>query len=149
MNKKIQILTAVIFIIFFYFNSINIAFAQILPKPDANTCDTSTESAFKETIKKMQDPNAVGQNLGCKIKTGVFLADDIPYYLKYIADFLLGIVGLISTLFIVLGGYHYIIGGLTEEKEKGKNTIKHALYGLVLALLSWVIVNTIISIITT
>lgn len=86
--------------------------------------------------------------LGCGIKTGEIGLDMIPFYISYVANFLLGLSGLICVLFIVIGGYHYVIGGLTEEKEKGKNTIKHALMGLGISLLSWTIVTVLINAVT-
>lgn len=86
--------------------------------------------------------------LACGIKTGEIGLDMIPYYISYVTNFLLGLSGLICVLFIVIGGYHYVLGGLTEEKEKGKNTIKHALMGLGIALLSWTIVTVLINAVT-
>jgi hypothetical protein len=72
----------------------------------------------------------------------------IPYFFTYFINFLLGMSGIITVLFIVIGGYHYVVGGLTEEKEKGKNTIKHALMGMGVALLAWTIVTVLINAIT-
>ncbi len=86
--------------------------------------------------------------LGCAIKTGRISLQMIPYFISYISNFLLSIIGLISVLFIVLGGYFYIYGGLTDAKEKGKKYIYHALLGLAVASLSWIIVNVIMGVIT-
>jgi len=86
--------------------------------------------------------------LGCAIKTGRITFGMVPYFLTYLTNFLLGMSGIISILFIVIGGYHYVIGGLSEEKEKGKNTIKYALMGMGLALLAWTIVTVIINAVT-
>jgi len=86
--------------------------------------------------------------MGCAIKTGRISLKLIPYFISYFANFLLSLVGLISMLFIVIGGYFYIYGGLTENKEKGKKTIYHALLGMAVAILSWVIINVIISAVT-
>ncbi|MFC1750525.1 hypothetical protein ACFL2V_17155, partial [Pseudomonadota bacterium] len=86
--------------------------------------------------------------LGCAIKSGRITLEIVPYFITYIANFLLALIGLVVVLFIVLGGYYYIYGGLTEQKEKGKKTIANALLGMVVAILSWVIVNVVISAIT-
>ena len=49
-----------------------------------------------------------------------------------------------ALLFLVIGGYRYLIGGVMQsQREQGKNTIMYAIIGLVLALLSWAIVNTV------
>jgi len=86
--------------------------------------------------------------LGCAIMTGEITFSMIPYYITYITNFLLGLAALISVLFIVIGGYRYVIGGLTDDKEKGKNTIRDALMGLAVAILAWTIVSVIINAVT-
>lgn len=86
--------------------------------------------------------------LGCAIKTGGVTLGMIPYFISYITNFFLAIIGLVCVLFIVIGGYFYIYGGLSENKEKGKKTIMHALMGLGVASLAWVIVNIIMAAVT-
>ena len=86
--------------------------------------------------------------LGCAIQTGRISFDMAPYFITYITNFLLGLSGLICVLFIVIGGYRYVIGGLTEEKEKGKHTIRDALMGMGIALLAWTVVNVLIGAVT-
>lgn len=102
-------------------------------------------------VSNASDPTKLAtQNdiLGCAIKTGRISLMMIPYFITYISNFLLSIIGLISMLFIVLGGYQYVAGGLTEQKEKGKQYIYHALMGMGIAIMAWVIVNMVITIIT-
>ncbi len=86
--------------------------------------------------------------LACAIKTGKISLQMVPYFITYIANFLLAMIGIICILFIVLGGYYYIYGGLVDKKEKGKLTIIHALMGMGIALLAWVAVNAIITAVT-
>ena len=86
--------------------------------------------------------------LGCGIKTGRIGFWMVPYFVTYLINFLLGLSGLICVLFIVIGGYRYVVGGLTEDKEKGKHTIRDALMGMGIALLAWTIVNVIINAVT-
>lgn len=86
--------------------------------------------------------------LGCAIKTGQITLDMIPLFITYIVNFLLGLSALIAVLFIVIGGYHYVVGGLLDEKEKGKKTIMNALMGMAIALMAWAIVNVLMSAIT-
>ncbi len=86
--------------------------------------------------------------LGCAIKTGRISFQMAPYFITYVSDFVLSLIGLVCVLFIVLGGYYYIYGGLTDQKEKGKKTIEHALMGMAVAILAWVIVGAIMSIVT-
>jgi hypothetical protein len=54
-------------------------------------------------------------------------------------------VGYVSAGFIVYGGYKYIMsGGEAKNVALAKTTITNAVIGLIIAILSTVIVNTII-----
>lgn len=86
--------------------------------------------------------------LGCAIKTGRISLSMIPFFISYITNYMLGLVGLICVLFVVLGGYRFVLGGLTADKEKGKKTIEHALIGMGVALMAWTVVTVIINAIT-
>ncbi|MCC7196910.1 hypothetical protein IT413_01800 [Candidatus Peregrinibacteria bacterium] len=111
----------------------------------------ANQAQTKAGVSDASDPTKLAtQNdiLGCAIKTGRVSLVMIPYFITYISNFLLSIIGLISMLFIVLGGYQYVAGGLTEQKEKGKQYIYHALMGMGIAIMAWVIVNMVITIIT-
>lgn len=79
--------------------------------------------------------------LGCAIKTGDIHLAYVPFYVKGIIEFLLAIAGLLSVVFIIVGGYKVMVGGLIEDKESGKKTITHAIAGLIVCFLSWGIVN--------
>lgn len=86
--------------------------------------------------------------LSCGIKTGRIDLWLVPYYLVSVIDFALLLSGLASVLFIIIGGYHMIIGGYTDEKEKGKKTITYALLGLVISLVAYTIVNLLLLFLT-
>ena len=81
--------------------------------------------------------------LSCAIKTGDIHLWMLPLYISIIANFFIGLAGVVSMLFIVLGGFWYMAGGLTDDKEKGKKTITYALIGLTITLLAWILVNII------
>ena len=62
-----------------------------------------------------------------------------------VVKFLLGLVGALSVLVIVIAGIMYIISGGDEGKvDKAKSWITYALIGLAIALLGFVIVNTVV-----
>lgn len=86
--------------------------------------------------------------LACAIKTGKIHFWMIPHFIVYFIEFMIGIAGLIAILFIVIGGYQLVISGATDQKDNAKNTIKHALMGLVLVLVAWVVVNVVQYILT-
>lgn len=89
-----------------------------------------------------------GDLLGCAIKTGRITLNMVPFFIKYIINFLLAISGMISVLFILIGGYYYIYGSVVDDKEKGKSIIFYALGGMALAFLSWSIVNIVLALLT-
>ena len=74
-------------------------------------------------------------------RSGKFEIYYLPCYVVYLIEVLIYFAGGISVLFIVIGGYQYMIGGASDEKEKGKKTIQYALAGFIIAVLAWTIVN--------
>ena len=81
------------------------------------------------------------KNLAEKFATGEFELYDLPEYVIYLIEFLIYIAGGISVLFVVIGGYKYMIGGASDDKEAGKKTIGYALAGFAISVLAWTIVN--------
>ncbi len=61
-----------------------------------------------------------------------------------IINLLLAIVGLLSVLYIIIGGLRYVTAHGNEEQAEGaKKTILHAVIGLAIVILSFVIVQII------
>lgn len=152
-----------IFIVTLFFASISTVQAQFTLLPYTNqsledcnkTINTYQATGvipenFKDPLADPAKPQTGDRDnlLGCGIKTGKISLQMIPYYITYIINFALALVGLICVLFIMVGGYYYTFSGLTDDKDKGKKTIKHALMGLGLAILAWTLVNVIIKAIT-
>ncbi len=55
-------------------------------------------------------------------------------------------VGIISVVMLIIGGLRYIIsGGDSKKVTDAKNTIMYAIIGLIIAILSYAIVNFVIS----
>lgn len=88
--------------------------------------------------------NARDTAMSCGIKTGRIDMWLVPYYIVRVIDFALLLSGVLSVLFIIIGGYLFIAGSYTDEKEKGKKTIMYALLGLALSLLSYTLVNLVL-----
>jgi len=86
--------------------------------------------------------------MGCAIKTGDIKFWMVPYFVRYILEFIIGIAGLASVAGIVYGGYFYLFAGLSDDQQKGKNAIKNSIIALVLSLSAWAIVNIVISLVT-
>jgi hypothetical protein len=65
-------------------------------------------------------------------------------FLFMIINILLSIAGLLAVLFVIIGGFQYIISGANAETaETAKKTIQNAIIGLIVIILSFVIVNVI------
>ena len=134
----------------------NIGACDFDPTSVACTTINNANTAYKEASAAYiiaqegakGSPSEKNNLLGCAINTGRMTLAMIPYFISYIINFMLPIIGLICVLFIVIGGYGYIYGGLIEQKEKGKKTIYHALLGMAVASLAWVIVNIILATVT-
>jgi hypothetical protein len=131
----------------------NVAYAQftILPVTSKSAAECKTHLQSMEaapTPDWFLNSDNIQDTLACGIVTGNITLSMIPYFIKYFSTFLLSLVGLIAMLFVVLGGYWYVFGALIEQKEKGKKFIIHALEGMVIASLSWVIVSVVINLVT-
>ena len=61
-------------------------------------------------------------------------------------NWILGFVGALSVLALIWGGINYATSAGSEEQAKtGKQTIKYALLGLVIAGIAWALVNVIVT----
>ncbi len=65
---------------------------------------------------------------------------------RIITGLLLPFAGVISILFLIIGGFQYMFAGSNEDLAKrGKNTIRNAVIGLVVVILSYVIVTVVVN----
>lgn len=65
------------------------------------------------------------------------------YYLNIMIKLFLGICGVLAVIMIVMGGVQYMTSELVSSKEEGKKSITNAIFGLILALAAYLILNTI------
>ena len=72
----------------------------------------------------------------------------VPYFVNYALEFVINVAGILVVLMIVIGGYFYIYGAVSEDKDKGKTIITYAIGGYVLVLTSWFIVNALLLAVT-
>jgi hypothetical protein len=83
-----------------------------------------------------------------KVSSGVNIVSDLPQYcsatqlILAVINFALGLSGVVTILFLVVGGFWYITSaGNEEQTEKGKKTIINAIIGLIVIILSYTIVR--------
>lgn len=61
-----------------------------------------------------------------------------------IIEIALAIVGLISVLFVIIGGFRYVTsGGNEEQTEAAKKTLTNAIIGIIIVILAFVVVRVI------
>lgn len=88
------------------------------------------------------------KDLTCNFNTGDFHFGCIPYYIKYLIQGIIALAGTLAVIFIMVGGFKYIFSAVSEEKEAGKETIKNAIFGLIIAGMAWIIVTMVVSLAT-
>lgn len=130
------------------FISPTIVFAQsdwgILPSAGNETVDSCRKKLMKYEDGKAPD----SEILGCAIKTGEVHLSMFPYFITYFIKLLLSIAGLISVLFMVYGGYQWVVAGVSEKQEGAKKTIWHAIIGFIVVLISFAAVSLIQTLVT-
>lgn len=101
------------------------------------------DSAKSNFVKR--DDAYVGDVLGCAIKTGDIKFWMVPYYVRYILEFIVQLGALAAVGGIVYGGYLYMFAGISEDKDKGKTAIMYSVAGIVVMAVAWAVVNVFIS----
>lgn len=74
---------------------------------------------------------------------GVMNSPDLTTYLIGMFKLLIGVAGALAVVMIVIGGIQYMSTDAIYGKKDGKEKINRALGGLLLALVSWLILNSI------
>jgi type IV secretory pathway VirB2 component (pilin) len=87
-------------------------------------CDNGKQVTFDPT-------NTTGQN------------SNLGIYLNLMIKLFIGICAVLAVIMIVMGGIQYMTSELPGNKEAGKERIMHAIFGLLLALGAWTLLNTI------
>lgn len=79
--------------------------------------------------------------LGCGVVTGRIRFYFWKPYVAFLIKNLSILAGVLSMLFITLGGYQYFLAMVSGEDSNAKNTVKNAILGLVISFSSWLIVE--------
>lgn len=124
MKKYLKIIAIAVFSI--------LGTATIMSSPtlaaDADVCSTNVPDSVKEAA-------------GCNSNT-----DSLQSAITNILSAIIGVAGLVSVAYIIVGGIQYMTSsGDSSKTEKAKKTILYALIGLVVCALSFAIVNFAIS----
>lgn len=85
--------------------------------------------------------------LASRIQQGDIHLEQLPCFVKFFTQTLASVAGSLAVIFVMIGGYRYVIGR-DEEKDKAKRTITYALIGLAVSLMAWIIVDLVLQVAT-
>ncbi len=77
------------------------------------------------------------------IRSGDISLRQIPCFIKFFSQTLIAIAGTLSVIFVMIGGYRYVLFS-DAEKDDAKRTITYALIGLAVSLLAWILVDIVL-----
>lgn len=112
------------------------------------TYSTSGYSSMPADVSVTGGKISINEMLACGLKSGNMHFWMVPYFVNYALEFAINVAGILVVLMIIIGGYFYIYGAVTDDKEKGKTIIKYAIGGYILVLTSWFIVNALLLAVT-
>lgn len=86
-----------------------------------------------------------GESGPCDFVAGNMGWDCIPFYIQYLANLVVGFTIAIALLMLIINGYRFALGALGGEgaSESAKKGIIYALVGVAIALLAYIIVDTV------
>ena len=120
-----------------YFKTIAIAIFSIL---GTTTIMSSPTLAADADVCSTNVPDSVKEAAGCNSNT-----DSLQSAITNILSAIIGVAGLVSVVYIIIGGVQYMTSsGDASKVEKAKKTILYACIGLIVCALSFVIVNFVI-----
>lgn len=77
------------------------------------------------------------------VNTGA--TDTIPETIQQVTDILLFLLGAVSVIMLVIGGFKFVTSnGNAEQVKSAKNTIMYAIIGVVVALLAYAIIDFVV-----
>ena len=89
---------------------------------------------------------AIIENVGgCDFLSGRFGAGCVPIFIGHLIQFILGFVGAFCLINIMIGGFQIAFGSAIGDKEAGKSRVLWALVGLFVSLISYGLINLIIT----
>src|SRR3989338_3117607 len=119
-----------------------------IPPGEGNTKDTNTTYQPLAPLPGLGD--TIQTDSGCKFdEKGNIIpgscTNPCPFgnYLNIIIKLVIGIAAVLAMVMIVMGGVEYMTSDLISSKEAGKDTIRNAILGLLIALGAYLILNTI------
>lgn len=85
----------------------------------------------------------------CNITNGKMIAACIPWLIGYIIGFIFNLISAFFILNVIYAGYQMALGSWTGEKSEGKDRLTWSIIGLVISVCAYLILDLVVSIITT
>ena len=158
-NNKILFTLLGVLSCFFFFTSFNKAQAVIVCTTDNCSRVTGHESDNCVSVNCAGFSGGCSSGTCCECNTKIEgsnlknpLGDnikDIPTFIGIIIKGLLGVVGSLSLIMFIYGGFLWITSGGNEDNiKKGKETLKWAILGIVIVFSSYALLNFVLDIIS-
>lgn len=103
---------------------------------------------FNFNVEAQNTGGGTGTQAGVRVPTELPLSSaSVTDTIAKVVTFVLGAVGALSVLMIIVGGIMYVTGGSDRGmQETAQDIITWAVAGLIIALLGWIIINTVIGV---
>jgi hypothetical protein len=102
------------------------------------------ESAFAQAPAFIPESGELAA--GCSFITGEFHFHCVPLYIGFLVKVIFGFAAGMCITNIIQAGFQIALGGLTGDKEKGKNRATWAVIGLVAAIIAFAMVDIVLDI---
>ena len=113
--------------------------------------DCSGDSGCQSGLRCVDDicTNVMRRDTSSVVFNNPLSANTIPELISTILSAVIGLIGVLAVAAFVYGGILYMTSGGSEEQSgKAKKVLIYAVMGLIVSILSYVIVNTVISVIS-
>jgi len=95
-----------------------------------------TQAAYTLIPTEQDDPA-----LASKFQNGGFQLYDIPQYALYLINKTSTLAGVLGVVFVMIGGYYYIIGAINGTPDVGKKHLQNVFMGLAFVAFAWMIID--------
>lgn len=104
------------------------------------SCGEDTASSFTNFEGSFTPPESEGY------AEGITQTDSAREFIVNVTNFVLSFLGLAAVVVIIYGGFLYVTAaGEQERADKGKKSVMYAVIGIIIVLISFALVNTIIT----
>lgn len=144
-------------------NVVNSCQVGLICSKVAKTCQLPEQNSGTQPVNGNQDYQNIeaeyirDPRLGNQIyipkdescNSGLRCANTLTEFISGVIEILLSFAGSLAVLFVIIGGFIYITSAGNEERaEKGKKTLVNAIIGIVVIIMSYVIINVIINLVS-